>query len=400
MSTHETPTEDQSGATGHPDVKEYASFDDMPLHQDLLRGIYSYGFERPSAIQQRAIVPLHKGGDLVAQSQSGSGKTGAFSIGLLSRINFSQRHVQGLVLSPTRELTVQTHAVISNIGSYLSGDNASFCELFVGGTNVQHDLRKSGYMIAVGTPGRVCDLLKRGALRTQSMVTLVLDEADEMLSQGFSEQLHSVFRAVPREIQVALFSATMSPDVLAMTKAFMRSPTRILVEVADVPLKDIKQCQVVLEEEDKLVALMDLYETASVAQSVIFANSIQKVTYIADQLNKENFAVSATHSGMTSAERSRVMDSFRAGSSRVLVTTDLNARGLDVIHVNIVINYDVPRDLANYMHRIGRCGRYGRKGVGINFVSGRDAEALKCIEKHYSIQIEELQENFADFLQT
>ena len=395
-----TPNDHDSFMDDQTDVKIYATFDDMPLHQDLLRGIYSYGFEKPSAIQQRAIVPFNKGGDLIAQAQSGTGKTGAFSIGLLSRLNFAHKGVQGLVLSPTRELATQTHTVITQIGNYLAGGDAKFCEVFVGGTRVQDDIRKiqSGCIVAVGTPGRVGDLIKRGALRTQTLLTMILDEADEMLSQGFSEQVHEIFRFLPKDIQIALFSATMPTDVLDLSNKFMRSPSRILVKRESLTLEGIKQFYVAVEEDHKLETLMDLYESVSVAQSVIFANSRQKVTYIAEELNKHNHTVSYMHSDMPKGDRERVMSTFRAGSSRVLVTSDLIARGIDVHHVNIVINYDVPNNLENYLHRIGRGGRYGRKGVAINFVSTRDVEALKNIEKHYSTQIEELPMNFDEFL--
>lgn len=395
-----TPNDHDSFMDDQADVKIYATFDDMPLHQDLLRGIYSYGFEKPSAIQQRAIVPFNKGGDLIAQAQSGTGKTGAFSIGLLSRINFAHKGVQGLVLSPTRELATQTHTVITQIGNYLAGGDTKFCEVFVGGTRVQDDIRKiqSGCIIAVGTPGRVGDLIKRGALRTQSLMTMVLDEADEMLSQGFSEQVHEIFRYLPKDIQIALFSATMPTDVLDLSNKFMRTPSRILVKRESLTLEGIKQFYVAVEEDHKLETLMDLYESVSVAQSVIFCNSRQKVTYVAEELNKHNHTVSFMHSDMPKGDRERVMSTFRAGSSRVLVTSDLIARGIDVHHVNIVINYDVPNNLENYLHRIGRGGRYGRKGVAINFVSTRDVEALKNIEKHYSTQIDELPMNFDEFL--
>jgi translation initiation factor 4A len=381
------------------DIKVIASFDDMPLHQNLLRGIYSHGFEKPSAIQQRAIAPMIRGGDIIAQAQSGTGKTGAFSIGCLQRCDFRHRNLQALILSPTRELATQTHSVVCAIGDYLA-DGAAFCQTFVGGTRVADDLKKiqAGVIVAVGTPGRVSDVIKRGALRTDSLKMLILDEADEMLSQGFSEQIYEIFKFLPKDIQVALFSATMPDDVLDLTKKFMRTPVRILVKKESLTLEGIKQFYVAVEEEHKLETLMDLYESVSIAQSVIFANTRRKVDYVAEQLNQNNHTVSFMHAEMQKGDREKVMNTFRTGSSRVLVTTDLVARGIDVHHVNIVINFDLPSNKENYLHRIGRGGRYGRKGVAINFVSQRDVSILREIEQHYHTQIEELPMDFAAYL--
>jgi len=244
----------------------------------------------------------------------------------------------------------------------------------------------------------VYDVIKRGALRTDSLKVLVLDEADEMLSQGFSEQIYEIFKFLPKDVQVALFSATMPDEVLELTKKFMRSPIRILVKKESLTLEGIKQFYVAVEEEHKLETLMDLYESVSIAQSVIFANTRRKVDWIAEQLNKNHHTVSFMHADMQKGEREKVMSTFRSGSSRVLITTDLVARGIDVQHVNIVINFDLPLNKENYLHRIGRGGRYGRKGVAINFVTQKDVDTLKEIEGHYHTQIEELPMDFAAYL--
>eukprot|EP00758_Cryptobia_borreli_P015653 Tbor_TRINITY_DN6043_c2_g4::TRINITY_DN6043_c2_g4_i1::g.11020::m.11020/K13025/EIF4A3, FAL1; ATP-dependent RNA helicase len=393
------PKDHNSFIDDSTEVKVIPTFDDMPLHASLLRGIYSYGFEKPSAIQQRAIVPMIKGGDIIAQAQSGTGKTGAFSIALLQRIDFRHYNLQGLVLAPTRELAIQTYTVIGQIGDYIS-EGHTFCHTFVGGTRVVEDIKKieTGCIVAVGTPGRVADLIKRGALQSNKLRTMVLDEADEMLSQGFQEQVYAIFRFLPKDIQVALFSATVPDNVLEIAQKFMRTPTRILVKRESLTLEGIKQFYVAVEEDDKLDALMDLYESVSIAQSVIFANTRRKVDWIAKNLNDNSHTVSSMHAEMVKCDRDKVMATFRSGSSRVLVTTDLVARGIDVHHVNIVINFDMPANNENYLHRIGRGGRYGRKGVAINFVSSRDHVLLKAIEEHYHTQIEELPLDFAAFL--
>ena len=382
-----------------PDIRIIPSFDDMPLHQELLRGIYAHAFEKPSPIQQRAIVPLTRGGDIIAQAQSGTGKTGAFSIGTLQRVDFRHRRVQALILSPTRELALQTHAVISALGEYLS-DGAPFCHACVGGTNMKDDLRRlqSGVIVVVGTPGRVADMVRRGALRTDHLKLLVLDEADEMLSEDFAEQVYDIFRFLPRDIQLALFSATMPEAVLALTTRFMRDPVRILVRKESLTLEGIKQYYVAVAEHEKVAVLMELYESVSIAQSVVFANTKRKVDHVSETLNAQNHTVSLMHADMEKGERERVMATFRSGSSRVLVTTDLVARGIDVHHVNTVINFDLPTNKENYLHRIGRSGRYGRKGIAINFVSPQDAPLLRAIQDHYHTQIEELPMNFAAYL--
>eukprot|EP01059_Diplonema_ambulator_P000396 TRINITY_DN10331_c0_g2_i1.p1 TRINITY_DN10331_c0_g2~~TRINITY_DN10331_c0_g2_i1.p1 ORF type:complete len:404 (+),score=172.32 TRINITY_DN10331_c0_g2_i1:50-1261(+) len=381
------------------DVKVCPSFDEMPLHTNLLRGIYSYGFEKPSAIQQRAIIPFIKGGDLIAQAQSGTGKTGAFTIGLLQRMDWTTRACQGLVLSPTRELAVQTEQVISNIGEYLC--DGTFCHTFVGGTRVNDDLKKlsQGVLVAVGTPGRVFDVIKRNALKTEHLKVLTLDEADEMLSQGFSEQIYEIFKFLPKDVQVTLFSATMPPEVLDLTQKFMRDPIRILVKKEALTLEGIKQFYVAVEEEYKLETLMDLYDSVSIAQSVIFCNTRRKVDWLAEKMNQKEFTVSFMHAEMPKGEREKVMKTFRSGSSRVLISTDLLARGIDVHHVSIVINFDLPSNKENYLHRIGRSGRYGRKGVAINFVNTKDVGLLKELQEFYNTTIEELPMDFASHLE-
>eukprot|EP01061_Rhynchopus_euleeides_P002227 TRINITY_DN1170_c0_g1_i1.p1 TRINITY_DN1170_c0_g1~~TRINITY_DN1170_c0_g1_i1.p1 ORF type:complete len:403 (+),score=190.68 TRINITY_DN1170_c0_g1_i1:97-1305(+) len=381
------------------DVKVVPSFDEMPLHTNLLRGIYSYGFEKPSAIQQRAIIPFIKGGDLIAQAQSGTGKTGAFTIGLLQRMDWTNRACQGLILSPTRELATQTESVISSIGEYLC--DGPFCHTFVGGTRVADDLAKlqKGVLVAVGTPGRVFDVIKRGALKTDSLKVLALDEADEMLSQGFSEQIYEIFKFLPKDVQVCLFSATMPPEVLDLTQKFMRDPLRILVKKEALTLEGIKQFYVAVEEEFKLETLMDLYDSVSIAQSVIFCNTRRKVDWLAEKMNEKEFTVSFMHADMQKGEREKVMKVFRSGSSRVLISTDLLARGIDVQHVSIVINFDLPANRENYLHRIGRSGRYGRKGVAINFVNTKDVPLLKELQEFYNTTIEELPMDFASHLE-
>jgi len=373
------------------------SFDQMALKEELLRGIYAYGFEKPSAIQQRAIVPCCQQRDVIAQAQSGTGKTATFAVAILQQIDTSLKECQALVLAPTRELALQIQKVIAALGDYLQVQ----VHACIGGTNVKEDQRRLdvGTHVIVGTPGRVNDMIERRSLRTNKIKLFVLDEADEMLSRGFKDQIYDVFKFMPQNIQVILLSATMPAEVLEVTKRFMRDPVRILVKKEELTLEGIRQFYVFVEKEDwKLDTLCDLYETVSITQAVIFCNTRRKVDWLTDQMAKRKFTVSAMHGDMDQAQRDMIMREFRSGSSRVLITTDLLARGIDVQSVSLVINYDLPSNRENYIHRIGRSGRFGRKGVAINFVTEEDKRTLKDIEQFYNTTVDEMPMNVADML--
>lgn len=373
-------------------------FDDMNLHELLLRGIYAYGFEKPSAIQQRAILPCIKGYDVIAQAQSGTGKTATFAISILQQLDLNLKATQALVLAPTRELALQIQKVVVALGDYLG---ASCCAC-IGGTNVRTDAQRLQVEvphIVVGTPGRVYDMLNRGYLVSKSIKMFVLDEADEMLSRGFKDQIYDIFRTLVSNIQVVLLSATMPTDVLEVTKKFMRNPVRILVKKEELTLEGIRQFYIDVEKEEwKLDTLCDLYETLTITQAVIFLNTRRKVDWLTERMTAREFTVSALHGDMDQKEREIIMKEFRSGSSRVLITTDILARGIDVQQVSLVINYDLPTNRENYIHRIGRGGRFGRKGVAINMVTEDDKRALRDIETFYNTAIEEMPSNVADLI--
>uniref|UniRef100_A0A915JPB5 RNA helicase n=1 Tax=Romanomermis culicivorax TaxID=13658 RepID=A0A915JPB5_ROMCU len=353
------------------DVEVIPTFDRMNLREDLLRGVYSYGrfrFEKPSAIQQRAIKPIVKGRDIIAQAQSGTGKTATFCIGVLQSLDTEVRETQALILSPTRELAVQIQKVALALGDYM---------------NVQCHA------------WRVFDMIRRRNLRTRSIKMLILDEADEMLNKGrFKEQIYDVYRYLPPGTQVVLLSATLPHEILEMTSKFMTDPIRILVKRDELTLEGIKQFFVAVEREEwKFDTLCDLYDTLTITQAVIFCNTRRKVDWLAEKMREANFTVSAIHGEMDQKDRERIMKEFRAGESRVLISTDVWARGLDVPQVSLVINYDLPNNRELYIHRIGRSGRFGRKGVAINFVKSDDIRILRDIEQYYSTQIDEMPMN-------
>ena len=367
----------------------HETFDSMNLHENLLRGIYAYGFEKPSAIQQRGIVPFTKGLDVIQQAQSGTGKTATFCAGVLQQLDYEKEECQALVLAPTRELAQQIEKVMRALGDYLNVK----CHACVGGTSVREDQRilQSGVHVVVGTPGRVYDMLRRRALKPDYIKIFSLDEADEMLSRGFKDQIYDIFQLLPSKLQVGVFSATMPPEALEITRKFMTKPVRILVKRDELTLEGIKQFYVNVDKEEwKLDTLCDLYETLAITQSVIFANTRRKVDWLTDKMRARDFTVSATHGDMDQNTRDIIMREFRSGSSRVLITTDLLARGIDVQQVSLVINFDLPTQPENYLHRIGRPGRFGRKGVAINFVTKDDERLLQDVQRFYQTVIEEL----------
>merc|ERR1712225_180972 len=238
-----------------------------------------------------------------------------------------------------------------------------------------------------------------GHLRLDDCLIFVLDEADEMLSRGFKDQIYDIFKALPPSVQVALFSATMPPDILDLTSKFMRDPIRILVKNDELTLEGIRQFYIAIDREDwKVDTLCDLYETLTITQAIIYCNTRRKVDMLYEELTKRDFTCSCMHADLDQKERELIMREFRSGSSRVLISTDLLARGIDVQQVSLVINYDLPKDRENYIHRIGRSGRFGRKGVAINFIVSEDVRVLRDIEQFYNTQIEEMPMNVADLI--
>ena len=356
------------------------TFDELNLKPDLLRGIYGYGFEKPSIIQQKAILPIITANDVIAQAQSGTGKTAAFAIGTLQLVEPEKDEIQCLILSPTRELAHQTSIVYQFLGEYLK---IKVC-LLIGGTKVGADIDKlkEGPQVLVGSPGRVLDLIKRKKISLGYLQTFVLDEADEMLSKGFLETIKEIISLIPNTAKILLFSATMPKDIVEMTTKFMKDPAKILVKNEELTLEGIKQYYVYLKKEDKLDVLFQIYRGIEIAQAIIYCNTKKSVETVSDELKKKGHMISSIHGDLKQFERDSVMRDFRSGVTRVLVTTDLLARGIDVYQVSLVINYEMPKEKETYIHRIGRSGRFGRKGNAINFVTPVEKEALEEIQKY------------------
>lgn len=378
-------------------LKIHSSFESLGLKSDLMRGIYAYGFEKPSAIQQRAIKPILQGRDVIAQSQSGTGKTAVFAISSLQILDNTINDAQALILSPTRELAEQTCKVISSLGDFMKIQ----CHTCIGGKSISSDIKilDRGVQVISGTPGRMYDMIKRKNLRTRHVKILVIDEADEMLNQGFKEQIYDIYRYLPPSTQVVLASATLPKEVLDMTSKFMNDPIKILVKRDEITLQGIKQYFIAVEKEEwKFDTLCDLYDTLTITQAVVFVNTRKKVDWLASKMKEKHFTVSAMHGEMSQNERDSIMNEFRSGASRVLIATDIWGRGIDVQQVSLVICYDISNNKELYVHRIGRSGRFGRKGIAINFVKDDDFRMLRELERHYSIRIDEMPDRIEDLV--
>jgi translation initiation factor 4A len=379
---------------------EINNWDDLDNDPNILRGIYSYGFERPSPIQKKAIRPIIMGKDVIAQAQSGTGKTAAFGIGALSIVNVLDNFTQVLILSPTKELAKQTANVLEQIGSMMSGLRI---QTIYGGSPYEEFNNfndKNTPHIICGCPGRVYDLMRRDRITSKKIKLIILDEADEMLSSGFKEQVYNIFQHFNNDIQVALFSATLPNSIYPIINKIMRNPVKICVKAEQLTLEGISQYFVAVDDDrQKYDTLKHIYQYVSVSQCIIYCNSIKRVADLYDAMKEDNFPVCRIHSNMDRNERDVAFKEFKNGKSRVLISSNVTARGIDIQQVSIVINFDIPKDIHTYLHRIGRSGRWGRKGVGINFITRRDLSKIKEIENYYACEIKEMPINL-DFLET
>ncbi|CAF2177820.1 unnamed protein product [Rotaria magnacalcarata] len=374
-------------------------FNQMNLREPLLRGIHSYGLERPAGVQQRALKPCISGYDVIVQAQSGTGKTIAFIIAVLQQLNMDCKDCQALILVPMRELAKGIHTVVLALGEHMHVT----CHACIGGVNLREDMKRleTGAQVIVGTPGRTYDILKRSALRSENIKMFVLDAADEILSRGFNEQIYGVFRTLPENVQVIVVSATVPSDLLEVTAKLMNDPVTVLIKREERTLDGIRQFYVNAEREEwKLDTLYDLFDTLAITQTqtVIFCNTCQKIDWLAEKLRAHNLTVSSLHLDMDAKQRNDTMKEFRTGSSRILVRTDTFERDNDIPQVSLVINYELPTNRESYIYRIGRSGAFGRKGVAINFIINDEQQTLHNIEQYYHTQIEKLPIDIADFI--
>jgi len=376
----------------------------MDLDDDVLRGVYTNGFTNPSKPQRTGIVPITKRKDLVFSCESGTGKTGTFVIGTLNCIDPTIQAPQVLVINPIRELANQTADVYRAIGQYMKvSESVRGVKVMTatGGTPVPEDLRslRNGAQVIVGTPGRIFDLLGRG-MNLKHLKYLILDEADKLFESGFAEQIREILDTgkFPDSTSLALFSATLPEIVQDMAERYLKKDRiKILIPKEEVKLEGIKQFYIDCEKPEwKIDVLADLYKYMSVGQSIVFANTKPGVEKVAKWMVDQGFTVEYIHGDMLAPERAKRMQDFRTGAVRILISTDVLARGIDVQAVSTVINYEMPVERDDYWHRIGRTGRYGKKGVSINLIAGADEiSKMKDIESHYSMVIPMLPEDLS-----
>jgi len=387
-------TDSESGAPNeeiYDSSFEINTWDELDLNPKLLRGIFAYGFEKPSPIQQKAIKPIILGKDVIAQAQSGTGKTATFTIGALANVDITDNNTQVLVLSPTKELTIHTAKVFESVGTMMDGLKV---QRMYGGSVIEEGSSFSNKNIPhviCGCPGRVHDMLRRNRIYSKKIKTVVIDEADEMLSSGFKDQVYNIFQYFNNDIQVILVSATLPESINSIIDKIMRNPVKISVKREMLTLEGIKQFYIAVDDDrQKYATLKDLFSYLSVSQCIIYCNSIKRVQDLYEAMKEDEFPVCCIHSNMDKSEREIAFTEFKGGKSRVLISSNVTARGIDIQQVSIVINFDLPKCVNTYLHRIGRSGRWGRKGIGINFITRRDLLKLKEIESHYATQINEM----------
>ena len=390
---------------------ECETFDDMGgeegLKETLLQGIYAYGFETPARIQSLAIPQIISGREILAQSQSGTGKTGTFVISALQIIDDDLKAPQVIILSPTCDLAQQTYIVARSIGTFMKGVHFSYT---VGGADRLTNIKELGGSIGnkkidenlvaqviVATPGRLKDLLAYNPELFDHIKLLIVDECDELLHGTFKDELKTIIKALPLTMKISLFSATLNTDVVACADMILDNPIKILIKKERITLKGIKQTFVKINHQDEKIAfLMDMLATLPIQQFIVYVNSKKNAERLKEQLEKENYAVMTINSSNTKVERAEIIRNFKKGGAKCLISTDLLARGIDIQQLSLVINYDLPRadNIPAYIHRIGRTGRYGRKGLVINLLSDYDKDVQNLISLTFKCQILPLKEDF------
>jgi ATP-dependent RNA helicase DeaD len=363
------------------------NFESLGLSSETLQAITAMGFQQPSPIQAQAIPPLLQGLDVIGQAQTGTGKTAAFGLPALELVDIDQKHIQVLVLCPTRELAVQVTDELRRLAQFKKGLKI---ETVYGGDSIERQIRslRGGVHIVVGTPGRTMDLMERRALKLDKVEYVVLDEADEMLDMGFREDIENILEDIPAERQTVLFSATMSKPIMALTQKFQNDPVLIKITKKEVTNENIEQVYFEVKQRGKSEVTCRLIDAYDLKQIIIFCNTKRKVDEITEELSVRGYAVEALHGDLRQTQRNNVMAKFRAGTASILIATDVAARGIDVSDIDAVINFDLPLDEEYYVHRIGRTGRAGKKGKALTLVAKDEKFRLRQIEGYTKVRIE------------
>jgi ATP-dependent RNA helicase DeaD len=366
------------------------SFDELGLPEPLLAGLREVGYESPSPIQATTIPPLLEGRDVLGQAQTGTGKTAAFALPILARLDVAKSRPQALVLAPTRELAIQVAEAFQRYATKLPGFHVL---PIYGGQSYGPQLSglKRGAQVVVGTPGRIIDHLERGSLDLSQLTTLVLDEADEMLRMGFIDDVEAVLKKTPPTRQIALFSATMPAPIRRIAERYLREPVEITIKAKTTTAPNIRQRYWYVSGLHKLDALTRILEAEPFDAMLVFARTKQATEELAERLQARGFSAAAINGDIVQAQRERTIQQLREGKLDILVATDVAARGLDVERISHVLNYDIPYDTEAYVHRIGRTGRAGRSGEAILFVTPREKRLLQTIERATRQPIDEMQ---------
>lgn len=372
-------------------------FDSMHLPDELLRGVYAYGFEKPSLCQSLAVAPIMNRKDTVIQSQTGTGKTAAYVIPMLASLDLQIKTLQALILCHNRELAGQVQKVVAALSDFMQVSSA----LLVGGTSVGQDLRtcKAGVQVVVGVPGRVYDMIKRAALDVSKAKLLILDDGEQLLSRSTKDQMYDIFQACPSNIQSVVVCVHYDGIAETCGKFLRPDVTRLLITTDQVPLENIKYFYVAVDREQfKFDTLCDLYETLTITQCFIFCNTSRKVDWLTEEMRKRDFTATALHGDMSQSDRETILRQFRSGACRVLITTDALSHGIDVQQVSLVLSYDLSTTREEFIHRAGRAGRFGRKGVSLTFATDEDVRSLQDIERAYSITIPPMPSDINDLI--
>lgn len=362
---------------------------DMKLSKEVIRAVSDMGFEEFSPIQKSSIPLLLEGRDVIGQAQTGTGKTAAFGIPIIEKVNPRINKVQALVLCPTRELSIQVSEEISNLSKYKK--NIRVMPIY-GGQPIERQLRglKQGIQIVIGTPGRVMDHMRRGSLKLNNLNFFVLDEADEMFDMGFRQDIEMILEDVPEERQSLFFSATMAKEIMDFAKKYQNNPEVVKVVNKELTVPKVKQVYLELRNDIKTEILSRLLDIKNPRLTVVFCNTKKKVDELTSELQSRGYFADGLHGDLKQNQRDTVMDKFRNNTIDILVATDVAARGIDVDDVDMVVNYDMPQDNEYYVHRIGRTARAGRTGTAISFVTSREYGNLKQIEKYTKTKIEKI----------
>ena len=367
---------------------EHLRFEDMNISNEICRAVLDMGFEEATPIQSQAIPVILEGKDIIGQSQTGTGKTAAFGIPLLERINPEDRRLQALILCPTRELAIQVSEEFRKLLKYK--DNIRVLPIY-GGQPIDRQIAalRKGTQVVIGTPGRVMDHMRRRTIKAETVQMMVLDEADEMLDMGFREDIETILAKIPEEHQTLLFSATLSPEILDITKRFQKNPEFIKIVRKELTVPNIEQYYFDVKEKTKLDALCRIIDVYDPKLEMVFCNTKKRVDDLVEMLQGRGYFAEGLHGDLKQAQRDKVMQKFRNGTIEILVATDVAARGIDVDDIDVVFNYDVPQDEEYYVHRIGRTGRAGKAGKAFTFCVGKEIYKLRDIMRYTKTKIQQ-----------